>query len=302
MPPLEIVVIDDGSTDDSVEVVERFAQSHPIVRLLRNERNLGVVATLNRGVKEARGELWFGCSADDVVEPCLIESVQSLSRRHPQAGIYFGMYRGVDRDGEELFIVRPTRWHEETYAPPERFLGDYLEAEHCVHSPSPATIYRRRYLEEHGGFRSELGHWCDTFLIRSIGLKYGAAYTPNVLMSWRQLPESFSKSQARNTRMMLDIVARAAWLMRSPEFRDRFPEAHVARWEKAYRDHVIWTAHQSQMRVRFGPQPESAGDAGRGGRSVPWPSRLWSRIVLSYHWRRMQAYTPDLSCYSAALR
>ena len=95
LPPLEVIVVDDASTDDSVEVVERFAQRHPIVRLLRNERNLGVVATLNRGLKEARGELVYFGAADDLVAPCLIESAQSLSERYPQAGIYFEKFRWI---------------------------------------------------------------------------------------------------------------------------------------------------------------------------------------------------------------
>src|SRR5262245_48326629 len=70
LAPLEIIVIDDASTDDSVEVVKQFEQKHPIIRLLRNERNLGVVATMNRGFKEMRGELLYFSAADDLVEPC----------------------------------------------------------------------------------------------------------------------------------------------------------------------------------------------------------------------------------------
>ena len=313
VPPLEIVVIDDASTDDSVEVVERLAQSHPSVRLLRNERNLGVVVTLNRGLNEARGELFYGCAADDVVAPCLIESVQSMSERYPQAGIYFGMYRSVDVNDndsldlndkdKEIHIDRSSRWDVETFAPPERFLREYLDVEDCTHMLAPATIYRKSYLEEQGGFRPELGHMCDAFAMRSIGLKHGVAYTPTVLATWRHFPESYSQSEGRDVRRMLDIIARSTWLMRSPEFRDRFPEAYVARWEKAMRAHFIWSHLASEyrplMRARAGLPPDEAGDAGRGGQTPSWPRRLWARLVISFHWRRMQAYAPDVSCYSA---
>jgi glycosyltransferase involved in cell wall biosynthesis len=306
LPPLEVIVIDDASTDNSVEVVEQFAQSHPNVRLLRNERNLGVVTTMNRGLKEARGELLYACSADDLVAPCLIESVQSMSERYPQAGVYFGMYRGLDANDKEVYINRCSRWDEETFAPPERFLNEYLEVEHCTHTLAPATTYRKCCVEEQGGFRPELGHMCDAFVMRAIGLKYGVAYTPKVLASWRHFPESYSASSARDFRRMLDLVARTAWLMRSPEFRDRFPEAYVARWEKSLSAHVIWkhisSKYQSLVRARSGLPPEADSDTGRQGRSPWWPRRLWARLVLSYQWRRMQAYAPDLSCYSAAPR
>jgi glycosyltransferase involved in cell wall biosynthesis len=298
LPPLEVLVIDDASTDDSVEVVERFARRHPIVRFLRNERNLGVVRTLNRGLTEARGELVYCGAADDLVEPCLAESVQSLSERYPQAGIYFGRHRYLDANDKELWTDTSTRWDEETFAPPERFLNEYLEVIAAWHSSSPATTYRKSYLEEQGGFRPELGHWADTFAIRSIGLKYGAASTPKLLVSVRFVAESYSESSQRNPRLMFDTIARAAWLMRSPEFRDCFPEPHVARWEKAWRDHVLWdhfcTTHPSLARSHCGLPPV--------GRPPSRPRRLWARLVLAYYWRRMQAYSPDLSCYPAAAR
>src|SRR5262245_31118099 len=65
-PADEVIVIDDGSTDDSLAVIGEFARREPRVRVLRNEKNSGVVATLNRGLAEARGELVFLASSDDL--------------------------------------------------------------------------------------------------------------------------------------------------------------------------------------------------------------------------------------------
>jgi len=88
--PLEIIVIDDCSTDESVGVIEEFARRDSIVRLIRHERNMGVVATLNRGLKEARGEYFYGGAADDLVGPGLIECTERMIARYPEAGVYFG--------------------------------------------------------------------------------------------------------------------------------------------------------------------------------------------------------------------
>jgi glycosyltransferase involved in cell wall biosynthesis len=305
IPPLEVIVVDDASTDDSARIIEEYARAHPLVRLIRHERNMGVNAALTTGLAACRGDFYYAGAADDLVAPGFIESIEEMIARFPQAGVYFGMYRAVDPEDREIGIKNISRWHEETYATPDVFLNDCLEAEHCSNSLSPSTVYRKQFIAEVGGYRAELGHWADTFMTRAIALKYGAGYTPQVLATMRWMPHGFSGSQARNVRLMLDIVGRAAWLMRSPEFRDRFPEAHVARWEKEYRDYVIWSylwrEHEQIVRARNTLQSVDSdrGTSSNGIFGRPW--RLWARLVFAYHWRRLQAYAPDLSCYSGAV-
>jgi glycosyltransferase involved in cell wall biosynthesis len=300
VPPLEVIVVDDASTDDSVRIVEDYARNQPLVRLIRHERNRGVNAALTTGLAACRGEFYYGGAADDAVAPGFIERTERMIERFPQAGIYVGMYRAVDPEDREIRIERVLRWDEERYAPPEVFLSEYLEVQECSHSLSPATVYRKRCVEEAGGYRAELGSWADTFMLRAIALKYGAGYTPHVQATMRRMPEGFSGSQARDVRLMLDIVARAAWLMRLPEFRDRFPEPHVARWEKAYRDYVfwgdLWASHESLLAAT---QPGHNGEKPAWRRLIGWPRRLQARLVISRALRQFRAYVPDLSCYEA---
>jgi len=60
----EVVVVDDGSDDDTAEVVARYAESHPQVRLLRNERNRGKGYSVRKGVLASRGSVVLFCDAD----------------------------------------------------------------------------------------------------------------------------------------------------------------------------------------------------------------------------------------------
>jgi glycosyltransferase involved in cell wall biosynthesis len=79
---LEILAIDDASGDGTGRILEGYAARDDRVRVLRNERNLGLIGTLNRGVGEARGELIARMDADDVAASGRIErQVEALLRR-----------------------------------------------------------------------------------------------------------------------------------------------------------------------------------------------------------------------------
>src|SRR5215211_8388525 len=79
--PLEVLVIDDGSSDDSVDVARQFADR---LRLITQE-NVGVERTCNRAVDEAQGEYFVRLDADDVLEPNYVEQLMQALDRSPDA-------------------------------------------------------------------------------------------------------------------------------------------------------------------------------------------------------------------------
>src|SRR5215208_456837 len=89
-PAEEIIVIDDGSSDDSLAIVRRFACQSSAIRLIASPTNRGVVATLRLGAEEARGRyVYFGAS-DDWVVPGFFSSAISVLAANPQAGLFCG--------------------------------------------------------------------------------------------------------------------------------------------------------------------------------------------------------------------
>ncbi len=134
--PLEIIVVDDGSTDETPKVVSRFP-----VRYVRTPHR-GVAAARNRGLNKARGALIAFLDSDDLWLPRKIEVQVSFFERQPEA---------VAVQTEEVWLrggkrVNPKKRHRK---PSGHFFDRALEL--CLISPS-AVMLRREVLEEIGGF------------------------------------------------------------------------------------------------------------------------------------------------------
>lgn len=85
----EIIIVNDGSTDQSPRIVEQY--DDPRIRLI-NQENAGVSAARNRGIKETKAELIAFLDADDEWLPVFLDTVRSLVERHPKGGLYATSY------------------------------------------------------------------------------------------------------------------------------------------------------------------------------------------------------------------
>jgi len=92
----EVVIVNDGSTDSSVSVVESLGDSR--IRLI-NQKNSGVSAARNRGIDEAKGELIAFLDADDEWKPDYLETILKLIRDYPQCDVFATRYEFVDEFG-----------------------------------------------------------------------------------------------------------------------------------------------------------------------------------------------------------
>jgi glycosyltransferase involved in cell wall biosynthesis len=102
----EFLVIDDGSSDGTAEYLTAVAGEDPRVRVLRNERNIGLTRSLNLGLASARGRLVARMDADDVSAPERLERQVAFLERHPDVGLVGSSRTLIDEQGTTLGYAR----------------------------------------------------------------------------------------------------------------------------------------------------------------------------------------------------
>ncbi len=136
---IEIIAIDDGSTDESYARLQPFQSRIKIIQ----QKNIGQAATLNKGWSMSSGEIIGYLSADDRIKPKCIEILVSKLVLMPEVGAVYPDYDLIDPEGKVLKKITA-----------EEF--DYNEViNNLVCPPGPGLLFRKKYFEKFGGWNSE---------------------------------------------------------------------------------------------------------------------------------------------------
>jgi cellulose synthase/poly-beta-1,6-N-acetylglucosamine synthase-like glycosyltransferase len=107
---VDVVVVDDRSTDDSLAVAHALERADPRVRVLANAENLGPVATFNRGLAAATGEFLVRLDADDLLTPGSLQRSVAVMQAHPNVGLVYGHPLHFEGSGLPTPRTKATRW------------------------------------------------------------------------------------------------------------------------------------------------------------------------------------------------
>ncbi|MBI2798838.1 MAG: glycosyltransferase [Gammaproteobacteria bacterium] len=190
---IEILMVDDGSTDTTFEILERYAASDQRIRLIRNKNNLGLVGNWNRCIELARGEWIKFVFQDDLIAPTCVEEMLTAST--PDSWLIVCRRAFIFENG----TPEVTRRYYEQHPDPERVFGTGVTyvASGAVSATAidlfgvnffgepTATLIRREAFERHGLFNSELAQICDTEYWVRLAAHHGFTYLPKTLASFR---------------------------------------------------------------------------------------------------------------------
>jgi glycosyltransferase involved in cell wall biosynthesis len=211
----EIIVVDDGSTDNSVEVVEEFQRQYGCIRLIRNRINQGIIASVKTALQAASGEYLLFAASDDFVLPGLFNHAIEGLTAYPQAAYFCASVALMDAHGKVLG-VRPV-----TVPRVGRGYLSPADVRHVIRKTDfwvlgTATVYRHQALAEIGYFDASLGSLGDVLANRLLAFRHGFYFDPSVLAAYNKDPMSFSARNAlsvQHSRRLLDTAA--VWIARN---------------------------------------------------------------------------------------
>ena len=196
----EFIVVDDGSTDATAEIAARYAERDSRIVLLRNERNLNLPASINRGICSARGRYVARMDADDWSYPQRLERQVALMEANPVVVISGG---AMEICGPSLTPI-DRREYNLTDVTVRARIFRYSPFSH------PAVIFRTEAARAVGGYDDGLFAAEDYDFYFRIGRHGEFANLPGVVLKLRTHPRSLSRSlSTRQERLTLYIRLKA---------------------------------------------------------------------------------------------
>ncbi|MFD1260107.1 glycosyltransferase family 2 protein [Entomomonas asaccharolytica] len=170
----QLIIVDDGSTDNSLSVVKQFIDPRIIVI---TQTNQGVSAARNNGVKNASAEYICFLDADDEWHPCFLEEISKLIKLNKQAAIFCARYEEVTENGKR-FVGNLVNIDDNFYGQLADFFSAYQGNRSLICSSN--SCLNRRYFQQMGSFPvgAKLGE--DIYLWLSVALLAPVMFTTKI--------------------------------------------------------------------------------------------------------------------------
>lgn len=179
--PIEVIVVDDGSTDGSIAIAETYGDR---IRLIKIE-NSGVSSARNAGIMASHAEFIALVDADDLLDPDCIEARVAILQSDQGLGVCVGAFRSVDQSGAMIDESDPARKTPE---------GDqFREAVRTNWGVTCGAVYRREALDKCGMFDPLIRVCEDWDLLIRISRRFRFNYDPKPRASYRMVAGSLSR-------------------------------------------------------------------------------------------------------------
>jgi len=243
-PNLEIIFLDDGSTDGSLDYVRSLRSRFPL-RILANETNSGsIFRQWQRGVNEAQGEFVWIAESDDRCRPELIERLMAVALRNPAIGLAYAQSLIIDESGRTIESlldytdeIDRQRWRQDFVNPGRDEAASYLVIRNTIPNAS-ACLFRKSALLEAGLESIPLRVCGDWMAYARICERHDIAFVSETLNSYRRHGATARGMASLDGGIIAEMYAVQRFIM---ERFDVSPAAHEAACRTTYREllHVV---------------------------------------------------------------
>lgn len=227
--PFELIIIDDASTDNSIDIIQEYVDKYKFISLKKNDYNRGVVDTINESLQSIKTKYVTFVSADDFLENEFIEKTLNLLELHPSAGICSARSFQIDNQGNKKIFKSPCIDNSPTFLEPNQAKKTYYK--YGSWFMGNTTVYNTKYLVNAGSFPLELGSYADNFQSMMLSFRYGACYLPDYLSNWRLHANNYSAITSRDASALSKIMNVADRMLKENNIIDEDKIIHE-RWKK----------------------------------------------------------------------
>ena len=194
----EMLVVDDGSKDNSVEVIKLYCEKDGRIKLLQHEGgvNKGLIETIKLGAKEAKGEWLVFLESDDTITFDYMEEKLKIAESNPEVKFIFndvnlfGEEDAVKQMYEDYFI----EFYETVNNLKTR--KDYIKEFRTKNLVSTfSVVMLKKEIFETLKFESSVTQWIDYYLWTQLAPKYDFYYLPKKLTNWRMHKSSYNNNK-----------------------------------------------------------------------------------------------------------
>ena len=203
MPDFELILADDGSTDNTLQIAKRFQAKDPRIAIDSHE-NLGMGQSVNRAVKLAKSNIIARMDADDMMNPDRLETQYKFFQEHPEIAMASCFTQFVGENGKVLGMQSfEQNMDLLTLEDTKR----YVESNQCIHFAHTGVMFRKEIFEELQGYDGRFWPSDDIELFnRFADAGHGVVIIPKILMKYRLNGSSVITSK------FIDSIYKLRWV------------------------------------------------------------------------------------------
>jgi len=222
-PADEVLLLDDGSDDGSIEILRAYANKSPKAKLFEHAQNRGLLTSIAFLLQQAESDYVVWAASDDELLPDFLKESEMLLRKHPDVGVCFSEFnlisepdtepvnysRDPDILGTKTDRARNYRLYDiPEFLSPTWLVDRYSDCYLCMSSNT--VLMNRKMLVAMGGFPEKLKWYADWFAVAALAFRYGACSIPKSLTIYHAAESSFSAAGINNRSEQRRVMR--AWL------------------------------------------------------------------------------------------